>query len=510
MKNRVIPSIVFLFIIQISFAQKRGWQNLDLQKDTVLGISLEKAYDILLKNKQPKMVIVAVIDSGIDTLHQDLKSVLWRNPENGYHGENYLAEERGREDITNLASLRKDFYDSLSYEIVPDIYRNDYQTHRKLEEGFRAHVEGMRSFMTELESSSNILNLIVERIGKKNPTLFDFQNYKSQNNEEKQLISLIIRILPQYPDFNTFKNAELDLLVRRAQEHLLIGLNLKSLPGKYEMLQTDGNIQYDPLGLVAPPNFTPFHGTHVAGIIGASRFNGIGVDGVANNVQIMMLKVTSNIRELRDHNLANAIRFATDKGASIINLSFGKPYSWNKKEVDDAVKYAMKNDVLIIHAAGNAGEDLDQIPHFPNPIYADSTGIAKAWIEVGASGPKDDSTLLASFSNYGENSVDILAPGVHIYSTIPGNKYDDYNGSSMAAPLVAGVAALIKEYYPVLTAVQIKEIILKSVVKIKHNVVVKRGGQYASVPFSTICSSSGILNAYNALQLASIMSKDSL
>jgi subtilisin family serine protease len=488
----------------ISFAQKKGWQNLDIQQDTILGVSLEKAYNELLTNKKSETVIVAVIDSGIDTIHEDLRSILWSDPVNGEHGKNYLVEESGLEDITNLAKASKDFYDSLSYAIIPDIYRNSYQIHRKLDEGFHAHAEGMRSFINELELSSGMLDIILNKMGIKNPSCSDFLNYKPQNNEEKELINLIIEILPQYPSFTTFRNVEIDLLMQKAQDHLAFGLNLKNLSNKNQTFLADGNIQYDPLGLVEHQNFTPFHGTHVAGIIAASRMNHVGINGVADNTHIMVLKVTSNIRELRDEYLADAIRFATDKGAKIINLSFGKPYSWNKKGVDDAVKYAMKNDVLIIHAAGNSGEDLDLTPHFPNPVYEDGSGKASAWIEVGASGPQNDSSVLATFSNYGKNCVDILAPGVQIYSTIPGNRYESYNGSSMAAPIVAGIAALIREYYPHLTAVQVKDVILKSVVKINHNVVIKQNGQYKSVPFSMICNSSGIINAYNALKLANM------
>ncbi len=212
----------------------------------------------------------------------------------------------------------------------------------------------------------------------------------------------------------------------------------------------------------------------MAGIIGAMRNNGMGMNGVADNVQIMTLKVLSNIRELRDKNLADAIRFAVDNGAKVINLSFGKPYTVSKKDVDSAVKYAMGKDVVIVHAAGNEGRNLDNSPHFPNPVYEDGSGSANAWIEVGASGPKDDSTLVPSFSNYGEKTVDVFAPGVDIYSTIPGSRYASYNGTSMAAPIVTGIAALLEEYYPKLTAAQVKDIIVQSAIKVNHNVGVEK------------------------------------
>ncbi len=206
---------------------------------------------------------------------------------------------------------------------------------------------------------------------------------------------------------------------------------------------------------------------------------------------------------VEDETLAKAIRYAADNGAKVINLSFGKPYTWNKEAVDAAVRYAMHKDVLIVHAAGNNGENLDVTDHFPNPVYKDGKGKAEAWIEVGASRPYDDTNTIAAFSNYGKLTVDVFAPGTGIYSTIPYSKYDTYNGTSMAAPVVSGIAALIRGYYPKLTAAQVKDIIMKSVVKINHKVYSM--GSYdipRLIPFSETCVSGGVVNAYNALKLA--------
>jgi cell wall-associated protease len=196
----------------------------------------------------------------------------------------------------------------------------------------------------------------------------------------------------------------------------------------------------------------------------------------------------------RDKDLANAIRYAVDNGAKIINMSFGKKYSPDKGLVDEAVKYAVKKDVLIIHAAGNDAKDLDEPENtfFPNKYYLDKKGTANAWIDVGASGWKNDHTLVAPFSNYGKTTVDVFAPGVHIYSTLPGKRYGFEEGTSMAAPVVSGIAALIRSYYPKLTAVQVKDIIMKTVIKTPH--------------LRNKCVTEGIVNAYNALELASKMS----
>ena len=193
------------------------------------------------------------------------------------------------------------------------------------------------------------------------------------------------------------------------------------------------------------------HGTPVSGIIGAVRGSGMGIDGV-----------------------------------------------------DEAVKYAMSKDVLMIHIAGNEGRNPDDPAYgwFPSRRYEDGSGEAKARITVGASDQLDDSALVADFSNYGRTNVDVFAPGVAIYSCYPGSTYGYDDGTSMAGPMVAGVAALIREYYPKPSAVQVKEIILRPVVKPAHPVIVQERGVEKMVYLSDICTSGGIVNAYQALKLA--------
>ena len=242
------------------------------------------------------------------------------------------------------------------------------------------------------------------------------------------------------------------------------------------------------------------HGTHVSGIIGAVRDNGIGIRGVADHITIMSVRTVPDGDE-RDKDVANAIRFAADHGARVINMSFGKKYSPDKKAVDDAVRYAMKKDVLIVQAAGNAGQNIDRESNFPNRVFLDST-VATGYLVVGATTWTNDSNLVASFYNYGKKSVDVFAPGVDIYSCIPGSKYTTESGTSMAAPVVAGLAALIREYYPKLTAEQVKQIIIQSVVKPAQNINVKDENEVLHVPMSEICVSGGVVNVYQAFMLA--------
>ncbi|HMP31768.1 MAG TPA: S8 family serine peptidase, partial [Saprospiraceae bacterium] len=247
------------------------------------------------------------------------------------------------------------------------------------------------------------------------------------------------------------------------------------------------------------------HGTHVGGIVGAIRDNNIGMDGIAPNVKLMVIRAVPDGDE-RDKDVANAIRYAVDNGASIINMSFGKSYSPEKNIVDEAVKYAEKNDVLLVHAAGNSAENIDVADNFPNAFLGKSGFIfkknryAKNWIEVGALSYKKDADMVAGFSNYGSKRVDLFAPGVQIFSTTPNNQYRYLQGTSMAAPVVAGVAAVLRSHFPTLTAIQVKEVLMKSTIPFTN--MVKQPGTGKEVPFNTLSVSGGVVNLYKAYELA--------
>jgi subtilisin family serine protease len=246
------------------------------------------------------------------------------------------------------------------------------------------------------------------------------------------------------------------------------------------------------------------HGTHVAGIIAANRYNEEGIKGICGEAVIMTLRVVPNGDE-RDKDVANAIRYAADNGAKVINMSFGKKLSPNKDIVDEAVEYAMKKDVLLVHAAGNDGLDLATNNFYPSAMLHQTGAKAPNWIEVGASGWEKGKNRVASFSNYGKSEVDIFAPGVDLNSTMPGSKYKSEDGTSMASPVVAGVAALIRQNYPNLSAVQTKQIILMSAVPCKEKVIIP--GTKKKGKMKQLCATGGIVNAYEALVLAEKVSK---
>lgn len=497
-------------------AQTKNWQNMDLEKDSVFGISVEKAYTELLKDKKSKTVIVAVIDGGVDTTHEDLKSVLWINPKekrgngkdddkNHYtddiYGWSFIGSSKGNVDYDNLEltrMVRQQQQKFGSLNSVPKDTAGLYQ-YKELKSKYDEKLSEAQKTLVGITRFSAMLDTMLVHMGNTNPTAAQFQAYEPQNPAEGQIKQMVAQQLEQFPDFKTFKEKELEAALAHFKEQV-----------EYQL-----NLDYDPRGIVGDDYNNPAeryygspdatgpdadHGTHVAGIVAAARNNNIGINGVANNVQIMAVRAVPNGDE-RDKDVANAIRYAADNGAKVINMSFGKAYSPNKNVVDEAVKYAISKDVLLIHAAGNDSENNDVTPNYPSRVYQNGD-TATAWIEVGASGPDNDETLAAPFSNYGKVNVDVFAPGVGIYSSTPGSHYDYHDGTSMAAPVVTGLAALIRSYYPKLNAVQVKDIILKSVVKVDHPVTIFEDGQPKAVQMTDLCRTGGVVNAYKALQLA--------
>jgi len=497
-----------------------GWQNLDLKKDAAFGISTQKAYDELLKDKKHTTVLIAVIDGGVDTAHEDLRDVLWINPKekigdkidndkNGYaddvHGWSFIGSAKGNVHYDNLEITRlvrdyKKKFAALDTTKLTGADAKAFATYTKLRDEVNLDRTKAAQTFTGVNNFKVALDNILTGIGKKEPSADELVKYQPKNARETSVQKTLLASLAQYKTVGAFVEAE----VMPAWDHY------------NEQLQYQYNIDFDPRDIVGD-NYADSkerlygntditgpdadHGTHVSGIIGANRTNNIGIQGIADDVRIMGVRTVPNGDE-RDKDVANAIRYAAANGARVINMSFGKSYSYDKKAVDEAVKFAMTKDVLIIHASGNDNNNTEVENNFPSRVYEDKSGTAQAWIEVGASGPKDDLTLKASFSNYGKSTVDVFAPGVDINSTTPGSKYDLHSGTSMAAPVVTGLAALIRSYYPKLTALQVKDIILKSVEKVTHKVTLKEGKESREVSFDELCATGGIVNAYNALKLA--------
>ncbi|SDD35212.1 S8 family peptidase [Niabella drilacis] len=503
----------------------KGWHLKDLKTDGYYGISLDKAYDFLKsKNKKSQPVIAGIIDSGIDTTHEDLRPVLWTNKgeipgngidddKNGYiddvHGWNFIGARDGKnvtKDSYEAARIYwkwKSKFDGKGESGIPQADQEQYQIWlRAKNDVFKPDENGSDDIFLETALKMMKMGDEIIRIDlkKKKYTLKDLSAYRATTYNASQFKDFLI-------SFNKDNNSEdltnKDLLETVGGDVEKIN-NKKRAPEPYrdEVVKDnydDINDRYYGNNNLTVDDESSMHGTHVAGIVGAARNNGKGMDGVADNVQIMAVRTVPNGDE-HDKDIALAIRYAVDNGARVINMSFGKGFSPEKKWVDDAVKYAVDKGVLLVHAAGNDNENNDTTYNFPSAYYLDKSRPA-TWLTVGASGPDAKSGLVAKFSNYGKREVDVFAPGVLIYSTLPeGDVYGNQQGTSMAAPVVTGLAALIMSYYPELSAVQVKEIIERSAIKPAEKVI--NPETKATVSLSDLSVSGGIVNAYEAVKLA--------
>jgi len=525
----------FQFIFLITFAQKKApdnWFNLDPKKDKVYGVSTERAYSELLRDRKGKTVVVAVIDGGTDATHVDLKDNIWINPKeipgngidddgNGYvddiHGWNFIGGKNGSNvnednlEVTRVYARLKPKYEKADTSAMNAKEKGEYNKYiyaRK--EYFKGKQEGAMyanlygNLVKGMESIRN-------NIGTQPVTLKNVKEYKPSSNVELIAQSVTLQSFEKKLSAkDSIPFSELISGIVDAQKHFEkeikfnynTELDTRQIVGDNYDDPTDKN--YGNSDVKGP---TADHGTHVAGIIGALRNNNTGMNGVAADIRIMIVRVVPDGDE-RDKDVANGIRYAVDNEASIINMSFGKAFSYNKKVVDDAVRYAAARDVLMVHAAGNDSKNNDEVNNFPTPFFEnavngepDKSARVPGWIEVGASSWMKKKALAAPFSNYGKNTVDVFAPGVDIYSTIPDSKYTSFDGTSMASPVTTGVAALLRSYYPDLTAVQVRDIILRSAVPIRKKVLLP-GEKDKKVKMTELCATGGIVNAYEALKLA--------
>ena len=413
------------------------------------GMQTDKAYQ-LLKNKKPKAVIVAVIDSGVDIEHEDLQGKIWTNEKeipkngidddkNGYiddvHGWNFLGNKRGQNvDAARLEKTRILARLMLKYDgIDPSSIKKDaeYELYLKVKSDVAEARAEFEPYMKMLKQG-----------------VFDAETTKYIEDQMKYNLNV---------DFN---------------DRALIGDN----PDDFS------DIHYGNANVEGPD---ALHGTHVAGIIAAIRGNNKGGDGVADNVKIMSIRTVPNGDEF-DKDIYLAVRYAVDNGASVINMSFGKAYSPHQEKVYEAFQYADSKGVLLIHAAGNDAQDIDIEPNFPTSMYSFQDVKLDHFLTIGAS-TKDKDTLTASFSNFGKKGVDIFAPGFEIYNSVTENQYQNLQGTSMAAPMVAGVAAMLKSYFPSLSMSEIKSIILSSGTTYKGN-------------FQNLSATGKVVNVYNAVK----------
>ncbi|MBD1427695.1 S8 family peptidase [Sphingobacterium arenae] len=513
-------------IAQSNETNPPNWYNLDYEADGVRGISTEKAYE-LLTGKKSTPVVVGVLDGGIDYNHEDLKDVIWTNPKevasngedddnNGYiddlHGWNFIGNADGENvqydnlEVTRLIRLYEPKYISvLPSTPLREEERREFVAYQRMISDYTTKLDQANFGNLNYGRLKEEIDAIAQSLSKdvKDITKVDIDTFKPKTDRQKLAIRMTKRELSDTKSFEDFYK-ELEEGVDYYQAQVDYHLN-KSFDSRHIVGDNYENADERFYGNADIKGPDADHGTHVAGIIGAKRHNGIGIDGIADNVKIMGVRIVPDGDE-RDKDVANGIRYAVDNGAKVINMSFGKGYVYNKKTVDEAIKYAEQKDVLLVHAAGNDAKDNDLIKNYPMKYYTDSldavTGEASNWITVGATSSGLDGDLLAEFSNYGYRSVDVFAPGVKINSTMPESAYKEQNGTSMAAPVVSGLATILRSYYPELTAKEVKDIILKSVTKVDEKVKIRVDGSTKKVYLDEISVSGGIVNAKTAIEEA--------
>ena len=590
-RKYLIAIILYLFTVSSGFSQSKkvklpaNWYNLDLVQDGYFGISTEKAYKELLVNMKPKQkVIVAVMDGGVDVNHEDLKDVMWTNPKeipgngidddgNGYiddiHGWNFIGSKAGNVEFDNLELTRIrrkliKYISTTNMTVLDSAEKEEFALYQRATREFGERYDNAHSAFGFLSTVTKILDSVASVNNKEVPSVEDIENYKANDDEEAQYLKFIKNGIKENDGIEKFYK-EMKDAYKQYDVMIRYNLNMKYDP-REELVGDDYSNSKERLygnADVVGPNAD--HGSHVAGIIAASRNNGLGINGVANNVSIMAIRVVPEGDE-RDKDVANGILYAVDNGASVINMSFGKGFKWDKKAVDDAVKYAEERGVLLVHAAGNDNENIDVKENYPNKYYDTPEAIAyekerrrrnadalkdlvrdrqaqmdnrmqrpngmrnsapsfkkpeidsarfklphaSNWLEVGASAYANDADLKASFSNYGKYKVDVFAPGFMINSTVPGSKYEEFDGTSMAAPVVSGLSALLLSYYPDLKPHQVREIIMKSVTPVERKVKYKNErNETVRASLSDISVSGGVVNAYNALKMAATYSQSS-
>ena len=490
----------------LSAALEISWSHLDLLNDTIPGVSLDKAYKEIVK-EDSKTVIVAVIDSGIDITHEDLEENIWVNddevPNNGIDDDKngYV------DDVNGWNFLGESTNEQLEY--VRLLASGD-KSNPRFNEAKLLHEKEVKKY----SNSKERYEIINNRIKSSDKTIKDFLGKEEYNkadvlnitSEDEKVLNSANVIKQAYGfgyDSISEITKELDEYIKSLNDRLNYYLNI-DFNGRAIVGDDPNNINDREYGdnNVMPKNGSS-HGTHVSGIIGAVRNNGLGVNGAANNVKIMAIRNTPNGDEY-DKDVALGVYYAVDNGAKIINMSFGKSFSPHSDWVRDAIAYAAEKDVLIVAAAGNNAENTDKVQYYPNDQIGVNNEISDNFIKVGSSTNDFGPNLVSSFSNYGKSSVDLFAPGSKIYSTYPKNNYEYAQGTSMASPLVAGIAALVWSQYPKLSASQVKRVLMASGLKLKKEIILSDDSK---LPFHELSKSGKLINAYNALILASKVSK---
>jgi cell wall-associated protease len=492
----------------LSLVEKKSWSHQDPYTDSIPGMGVAKAYAYINAEGMTakETIVVAILDSGIDLFHEDLSGMLWTNKTevadngldddgNGYvddiHGYNFLGDSYNEQvEVTRIVAQK-----------LGDVALQE-KAKKELDKAFLKALGDKAQYQQILQATETAHADFKKAFGQDSYNKEDLENFETNSIMLKQKLNVLTQMFT-FVDSIPQAIKEIKAGVAHFSEMVDYNLNI-NFNGRELVGDNPYDISDTTYGNGNPKNSIKeeSHGTHVAGIVAAQRNNGLGANGVAQDVKIMAIRAVPNGDEY-DKDIALGIRYAVDNGAKIINASFGKSYSPNVRWVYEAIKYAAEKNVLIVHAAGNEGENLDEPshPNFPNDQINNGPEIADNVITVGALGPIYGENLVAEFSNYGLINVDIFAPGADIYASMPDNEYDFQDGTSMAAPGLAGVAALVWSYYPALTASQLKKVLMLSGVRTQIEVSLPSEPEQKT-PFNRLSVSGRMVNAYNALILA--------
>ncbi|WP_316636146.1 S8 family peptidase [uncultured Flavobacterium sp.] len=512
-KQAITAPLAIVKKAPLSENELKRWSHLDLIKDSIPGMSVDRAYAELLQGKTGKKVIVGIVDSGVDIEHPDLQGMIWTNPKeipgngidddkNGFiddvHGWNFLGDAV-HENLEMTRIVKKGDDGSAQYKAALAQYEE--KSSKVLED------------KQQVDFLLDVHNTIKKELNKTTYKLEDLSTITSTDPKVVRSKMIMTQIFTNGgPTFDP--EAELEDYRESVYDQFNYNLN-KDYDGRKIVGDNPEDIKNTHYGnnvVFGPDKEKALHGTHVAGIIGQIRGNNLGGDGVSNNVEILTVRAVPDGDEY-DKDIALAIRYAVDNGAKVINGSFGKSFSPHKQWVYDAIKYAAKKDVLIVHAAGNDGYNIDETKNinYPNDSEDNIKEFANNVITIGAINNHYGETVVAGFSNFGKINVDVFAPGEEIYATVPNNKYKYLQGTSMASPNAAGVAALIRSYYPKLKAAQVKQILMDSGVALPSKVVLgenpNRDEKAVAVSSAESSRTAKMVNAYNALLMAEKMSK---
>ena len=524
-KMKLLVFLMLFVLPELAMAQREkyplDWFLRDVEQDSMFGTGVQRIYKELLPGKKPTPLIVAVIDSGFDTTAQMLRPVLWHNPgeiagngkdddHNGYvddiHGWNFMGTRDGKslsrgvpEELRTYSWLLKTYKGNMK-KMSPDerdLFVTLYKTYAiKKVEYERKSIEAKEGLkeIKHIKKQDWFKQAYKVHLAKKaaEPVLTD------EERLELFKAGKLPRTEPDTVDKILYKEKAYLRAIELDKELFTVSFDIRKELGDnpYDINDKKYGNPYFPLALSSK------HGTHVASTIGGVPEPKSGVYGIAQGVRMMLLQVVPPGGDEEDKDIALAIRYAVDNGAKVINMSFGKYMALpqTQKWIEEAMDYAAAHDVLVVRAAGNNSKNIDRENVYP--LRPSKPETQASYICVGAHGSnlraEDRDNKLVIFSNYGKKSVDLFAPGHSIYSQVPNGRYSQESGTSMASPVCAGVAALIRLYYPTLTAVQVKDILMKTVTP--NDQPCKFGRQ--SIKFSDLSISGGMLNGYEAMKLA--------